>query len=220
MNTTRTLLTTMVLASSALAVTEAQAVTLSWVQIGPEATRTEVFNPAPPVGLADQAKGTKLQLGQLNISTGAAGATVVFTYLGQESGYLNGAARVSLVSNLLTESNNVGDSASFAVAGSVNGLPLDFKFFDSVGGSAINGGVWSANNSIGLIGTNVVTTKGTFAYVLGYNDSATGNLDDWDDFVIGINAIDKDRSQVPEPGTVALLGLGLLGLGFSRRRKD
>ena len=55
----------------------------------------------------------------------------------------------------------------------------------------------------------------TYAYVLGYNDSA-GNkhLGDWDDFVIGVSA-------VPEPETYAMLliGLGLIGFSISKQKQ-
>ena len=74
---------------------------------------------------------------------------------------------------------------------------------------------WSDTTSIGLIGTNMVVAGKTYAYVLGYNDSAgQATLGDWDDFVIGVNA-------VPEPETYAMLlaGLGLMGF-VARRRKQ
>jgi hypothetical protein len=54
------------------------------------------------------------------------------------------------------------------------------------------------------------------------NDST--NNGDWtlaqgfDDFNLGIR-IDATASAVPEPGTLALLGLGLIGLAAARRRK-
>ena len=32
-------------------------------------------------------------------------------------------------------------------------------------------------------------------------------------------AFETERVQVPEPGTLAIFGLGLVGLGFARRRK-
>lgn len=74
---------------------------------------------------------------------------------------------------------------------------------------------WSDTTSIGLIGTNMVVAGKTYAYVIGYNDSAgQATLGDWDDFVIGVNA-------VPEPETYAMLlaGLGLMGF-VARRRKQ
>lgn len=196
--------------SGALLVTgAAQATSLSWVSSG-TGTLDDVFNPAPTAGV--MSPGATVSLGSLRFST-ADDAFITFTYLGQESGFNDSLARASVAGVLLTEADAVGTTASFGVLGGQTNVAVDFKFLDSVGGSAINGGAWSPNSSIGLLGTNVTLAGyGTYAYVLGFNDSfRTSN--DWDDFIIGVNI------KVPEPTTLALLGLGLIGLGVSRRRK-
>ena len=54
-------------------------------------------------------------------------------------------------------------------------------------------------------------TSGTSAY-LGLSDGATSTDQDYQDLVVQV-------SEIPEPGTMALLGAGLLALGLIRRRK-
>lgn len=175
------------------------------------ATRTEQFNGV--TGLPTYATGTTLQLGALIANqTG----TITFTYLGQESGY-NNWFNLLINGTSLFETNAVGTTASAFVSslGAVN-----FQFVGASPNYATNGGYWSPGTSIGLIGTNTNVTSGAAAgnyqFILGYNDSAgSATLGDWDDFVVGVNF----TPTVPEPGSLALLGLGLAGLGFARRRK-
>lgn len=60
---------------------------------------------------------------------------------------------------------------------------------------------------------NPITLKqGT--YIIGFNDNArnTGGDVDYDDILIAL-------SPIPEPGTIVLLGAGLLGLGIYGRRR-
>jgi hypothetical protein len=211
------LLAGVVIAGAALAATEAQAVSVTWTSSGTGYVN-QVFDPSPSTGLVGPAQFTNISLGGLFITTGpSTGAVVTLTYLGQESGYADATGRASFANTLLTEADAVGTAAPFNVAAGLTNQAIDFKFFDTVGGYAVNGGAWSSGNSIGLIGTNVnLGAYGTFDYVLGYNDSGTGH-DDWDDFVIGVNV--RDNNEVPEPATLGLLGLGLFGVGFGRRRK-
>lgn len=169
------------------------------------ATRTEDFNIA---GFATLPAGSTVSLGHLDF-TGPGSQTVTYTYLGQESGFID-KFYDTLGGTSLLESDPVGTSVS-SIVSTVG--PLSFKFEGDSGRFAINGGVWDKDTSIGLIGTNMLVGSTTYAYVLGYNDSAgTKHLGDWDDFVIGVSA-------VPEPETYAMLLIGLGLVSFSLRGK-
>ena len=171
------------------------------------ATRTEAFNIA---GFATLPTGSAVSLGHLDY-TGPGAQTVTYTYLGQESGFIDKFYNTLSGAKLL-ESNAVGTSISSVVSAAG---PLSFKFEGDTGKFAINGGYWDKGTSIGLIGTNMLIGSTTYAYVLGYNDSAgTKHLGDWDDFVVGVSA-------VPEPETYAMLlvGLSLVGFSLSKQRQ-
>lgn len=144
--------------------------------------------------------------GQQGVLTAGTPGAYTITYLGQESAFSD-MIRIEINGQTLTEASAIGTTI---VGPMVAGEPIDFTFFD---GAAISNGESFAgeNPSFAVLGRDVQTSLGTFAYVVGYNDSADHN--DWDDYVVGINPI-------PEPHTYALLLAGLGIVGFVARRRQ
>ena len=125
------------------------------------------------------------------------------------------------VNNLNQFSLNLGTGVQFSSStfGYYLGSAAGPKFYSQ---ASLNGG---ADQMVAFKGDNDMIALpgrspgiwGSSSYILAWEDQAYGNSDkDFNDMVVYVESV----TAIPEPGSLALLGLGLAGLAAVTRRKQ
>ncbi|MDQ2639206.1 MAG: FxDxF family PEP-CTERM protein [Pseudomonadota bacterium] len=138
-----------------------------------------------------------------------------------------GVPGVAAIGNAFTAPGEYQDNYSFSISesASASGLVLELdpwwnrlnldvtaislsgigSFFGPAGLGVYNFGTLSAGTYTLSIFSNVTSTRGLFTDSVGY---------------AGLLGLKDSATQVPEPATLALFGLGLLGVAFAARRRQ
>lgn len=173
---------------------------------------------------------------QLYLSGGPLQITV--DYFGAEAGFQNSfsgfGGACSFNHGGGTTFNALGNPLQTCVVNNVASGLLDFGFISGLPGIADNGS--NPDNSLGATPNFFVSLtstaglggldnngdlstagSGTIAWLF-LDDGGAGDDDNHDDMVVRLS-ITGGSIGIPEPGTVALLGAALLGMGAVRRRR-